>query len=70
MDFLIKTFGFLPKKLYLCNPNSKINRKEEDSLAQLVEHHTFNVGVSGSSPERVTNFSECFLSSVGRATDS
>ncbi len=26
----------------------------EDSLAQLVEHHTFNVGVSGSSPERVT----------------
>ena len=27
----------------------------EDSLAQLVEHHTFNVGVSGSSPERVTS---------------
>ena len=27
----------------------------EDSLAQLVEHNTFNVGVSGSSPERVTN---------------
>ena len=26
----------------------------EDSLAQLVEHNTFNVGVSGSSPERVT----------------
>ncbi len=25
-----------------------------DSLAQLVEHNTFNVGVSGSSPERIT----------------
>lgn len=25
-----------------------------DSLAQLVEHRTFNAGVSGSSPERVT----------------
>ena len=25
-----------------------------DSLAQLVEHHTFNVGVLGSSPKRVT----------------
>ena len=24
------------------------------SLAQLVEHNTFNVGVSGSSPERAT----------------
>ena len=34
---------------YICNPKTK-----GDSLAQLVEHHTFNVGVSGSSPERVT----------------
>ena len=25
------------------------------SLAQLVEHNTFNVGVSGSSPERATD---------------
>ena len=25
-----------------------------DSLAQQVEHHTFNVGVLGSSPRRVT----------------
>ena len=30
------------------------NEEWEDSLAQLVEHNTFNVGVSGSSPERVT----------------
>ena len=28
--------------------------READSLAQLVEHNTFNVGVSGSNPERVT----------------
>ena len=26
-----------------------------DSLAQLVEHNTFNVGVVGSSPTRITN---------------
>ena len=38
----------------------------KDSLAQLVEHNTFNVGVSGSSPERVTK-RPSFLSSVGRA---
>ncbi len=30
--------------------------KWRDSLAQLVEHNTFNVGVSGSSPERITKF--------------
>ena len=29
-------------------------KRLEDSLAQLVEHNTFNVGASGSSPERVT----------------
>ena len=27
-----------------------------DSIAQLVEHNTFNVGVLGSSPSRVTYF--------------
>ena len=26
-----------------------------DSLAQQVEHNTFNVGVLGSSPKRITN---------------
>ncbi len=31
-----------------------LQTQTEDSLAQLVEHNTFNVGVSGSSPERVT----------------
>ena len=33
---------------YLCNP------KTGDSLAQQVEHNTFNVGVLGSSPRRIT----------------
>lgn len=28
---------------------------QEDLLAQLVEHNTFNVGVLGSSPRRITN---------------
>jgi hypothetical protein len=29
-------------------------QKTNDSLAQLVEHNTFNVGVLGSSPRRIT----------------
>ena len=33
---------------YFCNP------KTGDSLAQQVEHNTFNVGVLGSSPRRIT----------------
>ena len=33
------------------NPN-------DDSLAQLVEHNTFNVGVLGSSPRRITKGTE------------
>ena len=41
-------------------PNEKRHlfdgKKWFDSLAQLVEHNTFNVGVSGSSPERITKF--------------
>ena len=34
--------------IYLCSP------KTGDSLAQQVEHNTFNVGVLGSSPRRIT----------------
>ena len=33
---------------YLCTPQT------EDSVAQLVEHNTFNVGVLGSSPSWIT----------------
>ena len=32
----------------------------DDSLAQLVEHNTFNVGVLGSNPKRITK-KECLL---------
>ena len=39
--------------------HSLLNIKLEiDSLAQLVEHNTFNVGVMGSSPMRVTDLQE------------
>ena len=41
-------------------PNEKRHlfdgKKWFDSLAQLVEHNTFNVGVLGSSPKRITKF--------------
>ena len=32
-----------------------VKKKMEDLLAQLVEHYTFNVGVTGSNPVGVTN---------------
>ena len=32
--------------------------KTDDSVAQLVEHNTFNVGVLGSSPRRITKGKE------------
>ena len=51
-------FGVVKGKKYLCNP------KTEDSLAQLVEHNTFNVGVSGSSPERVTRVNELSFDNI------
>jgi hypothetical protein len=35
----------------------------DDPLAQLVEHNTFNVGVLGSSPKRITKGKEFILSS-------
>ncbi len=43
---IIKVFTFL----------NKIRINNLDSIAQLVEHNTFNVGVLGSSPSRVTNY--------------
>ena len=33
-------------------------QNNDDSLAQLVEHNTFNVGVLGSNPRRITRKSE------------
>lgn len=37
--------------------NFAMQKNAGDSLAQQVEHHTFNVGVLGSSPRRVTKTS-------------
>ena len=43
----------LAKSMYLCTRKTK-KALLEDPLAQLVEHNTFNVGVLGSSPKRIT----------------
>ena len=53
-------FGQLKKSHYLCTRKTKkqafcFEQVLFDSLAQLVEHNTFNVGVMGSNPMRVTN---------------
>ena len=44
------------KSHYLCTRNQEITDSQIriDSLAQQVEHNTFNVGVLGSSPRRIT----------------
>ena len=40
---------------YLCIAiEENLTANSGDSLAQLVEHNTFNVGVLGSSPRRIT----------------
>ena len=39
---------------YLCTRNQETDCHNGDSLAQQVEHNTFNVGVLGSSPRRIT----------------
>ena len=46
----------LNKSHYLCTRNQEITDSQTriDSLAQQVEHNTFNVGVLGSSPRRIT----------------
>ena len=46
-------FGGFGKKSYLCTRFRK-NAAKVDPLAQSVEHNTFNVGVLGSSPKRIT----------------
>ena len=48
---MIKFLGKLQIKSLYLHPHSS---KEYDSIAQLVEHITFNDGVLGSSPSRVT----------------
>ena len=46
-------FGRFKNSLYLCSRFRKESPKV-DPLAQSVEHNTFNVGVLGSSPKRIT----------------
>ena len=50
--------SLITKKVVLLqplNPPYPLKRgKHDDSVAQQVEHNTFNVGVLGSSPSRVT----------------
>ena len=50
MKFFPKKFARFKKTSYLCT--HFLN--EGDPLAQLVEHNTFNVGVLGSNPKRIT----------------
>ena len=39
-----------------CTFAAAFKQIEVDPLAQLVEHNTFNVGVLGSSPKRITRY--------------
>ena len=51
-------FAGKTEKLYICTTlKQTVNRlhlKENDSVAQLVEHYTFNVVVLGSNPSGIT----------------
>ena len=50
--FFTKTLGRIEFALFLHS------QKRDDSVAQLVEHDTFNVGVLGSSPSGITKNGE------------
>lgn len=52
--FFLKPFAVSPKNTTFAPAKSPQAGKQADSLAQSVEHFTFNEGVSGSNPERVT----------------
>ena len=49
MSYSYKKVCYSTFKFYICTPNFKA-----DSVAQLVEHYTFNVGVLGSNPSGIT----------------
>ncbi len=48
-----KIFWNFQKSIYLC---TRLTAIRIDSLAQQVEHNTFNVGVLGSNPKRITQY--------------
>ena len=60
MNFLKKALQNKILLLYLHSQNQNndggacITSVDQDSVAQLVEHYTFNVGVLGSSPSGIT----------------
>ena len=54
MKNILQGFAELKKNVYLCTRNQEMIAGRFDSLAQQVEHNTFNVGVLGSSPKRIT----------------
>ena len=55
-NFFLRNACKLNKSNYLCTRNQEITDSQIriDSVAQQVEHNTFNVGVLGSSPRRIT----------------
>ena len=55
-NFFLRNTCRLNKSNYLCTRNQEITDSQIriDSVAQQVEHNTFNVGVLGSSPRRIT----------------
>ena len=61
---LKKKFAYIKNVPYLCiafKGKHFPKSRKGDSLAQLVEHNTFNVGVLGSSPRRITRNSESYI---------
>ena len=56
MEKICEKFCRFKIKYYLCTRNRETTIANRfDSLAQQVEHNTFNVGVLGSSPKRITH---------------
>ncbi len=55
-NFFLRNTCRLNKSNYLCTRNQEITDSQIriDSVAQQVEHNTFNVGVLGSSPSWIT----------------
>ncbi len=52
-----ENFCIYQKYVYFC---TRLTAIRSDSLAQQVEHNTFNVGVLGSSPRRITKQSSSY----------
>ena len=51
---IVKNFVVIKKRTTFATHFGKRMHNKGDSLAQQVEHNTFNVGVLGSSPRRIT----------------